>query len=193
MNPIKRFARLLFREYSIYSIYGCAGANETAFADEIEPLVAEFRFQAVAKSEIDNSRDELIVQQAWYHGEDAHAYACLKDSEIVGLCFFWHGERYRKRNFWPLAGAEAKLVQMVVLPEMRGRGIARCLIKFATQEMSRQGFKHLYARIWWSNTPSLRAFKHAGWRRVATVIEISVFRRDKPIRLKLMSMSSQEE
>jgi GNAT superfamily N-acetyltransferase len=182
---IKRLARLLFREYSIYSIYGYAGGNGAASADEIGLVTAGLQFQAVAKSEIDNSRDELIVQQAWYHGEDAHAYACLKDSEIVGLCFFWHGERYRKRNFWPLAEAEAKLVQMVVLPEMRGRGIARGLIKFATREMSRQGFKHLYARIWWSNTPSLRAFKHAGWRRIATVIEISFFRRDKPVRLKL--------
>ncbi|WP_074859921.1 GNAT family N-acetyltransferase [Nitrosospira briensis] len=189
MNP-KRLARLLFREYSIYSIYGYSGGN-AAYADEAGPLTAELRFQAVTKSEIDNSRNELIVQQAWYHGEGAHAYACLKDSEIVGLCFFWHGERYRKRNFWPLAEAEAKLVQMIVLPEMRGRGIARSLIKFATREMSRQGFKHMYARIWWSNTPSLRAFKHAGWKRIATVIEISIFRWDKPLRLKLMSMSSQ--
>ena len=41
-------------------------------------------------------------------------------------------------------------MQIIVLPEMRGQGVASNLIKFATQDMYQRGFKHLYARIWWS-------------------------------------------
>lgn len=176
---IKRLARILLRDYSFYHIYGCACTGEIA------SLAAGFQFKPVEKNEIDSSQDGLIVQQAWYHGEDAYAYACMEGSRIVGLCFFWYGERYRKRNFWPLADREAKLVQLVVLPEMRRRGAARSLIEFAMQELYQQGFKHLYARIWWSNTPSLRAFEHAGWRRIATVVEVYLLDRSKPFRLKL--------
>lgn len=180
LNLIKRIARLFVRDYSIYHIY------RQECADEIEdtPDIG-FRFEPVEEKVIAGSEDEMIVQQAWYCGECSHAYACMNDSRIVGLCFFWYGKRYGTRNFWPLEEGEAKLVQLVVLPEMRGRGIASRLIKFATHDMSRWGFRYAYARIWWSNTPSVRAFKRAGWRRVATVIEVYLRDRAKPLRLKL--------
>jgi GNAT superfamily N-acetyltransferase len=179
-NFIKRLARLLFREYSFYHIYGCSGTSEITTS-----LVTGFRLVPVERNEIDSSEDELIVQQAWYFGDGSHAYACMDGSRIIALCFFWYGDRYQQRNFWPLADKEAKLVQLIVLPEMRGRGIASSLIKFATQDMSRRRFKYMYARIWWSNTPSLRAFEGAGWARMATVVEIYLFGRTKPLRLKL--------
>lgn len=184
-NFIKGLFRRLFGEYSFYHIYGRSCTGEVTAS-----LATGFRLVSVERNEIDNSKDELIVQQAWYFGDDTCAYACMEGSRIIAVCFFWYGERYRQRNFWPLVDSEAKLVQLIVLPEMRGRGIASSLINFATKDMSRRGFKYLYARIWWSNTPSLHAFERAGWVRVATVIEIYLLDRKKPFRLKLTRMFS---
>jgi GNAT superfamily N-acetyltransferase len=176
---LKNLARLLLRDYSFYHIYrrNCTGE---------EPLLTKgLRFETIEKKEIDSARDRMIVDQAWYHGQNTHAYACIEGSRIVGLCFFWYGDRYRKRNFWPLTDHEAKLVQLFVLPEMRGQGIGNSLIQFATWDMSVREFKHVYARIWLSSTPSLRAFKSAGWNRAATVIEIFLRGRNKPFRIEL--------
>jgi GNAT superfamily N-acetyltransferase len=183
---LKNLTQLFLRDYSFYHIYGCNCTGEKSL------LTEEFRFEAVEKKEIDNARDKVIADQAWYHGQNSHAYACIDDSRIVGICFFWYGERYRTRNFWPLADQEAKLVQLFVLPEIRGKGIAKNLIQFATRDMSRREFKCVYARIWRANMPSLRAFKSAGWDHVATVIKISLRGRSKPLRLELRRAISQE-
>jgi GNAT superfamily N-acetyltransferase len=147
------------------------------------------RYEPVEKKQIADSTDPAIAEHAWYHDRDTYAYACLEGARIVGLCFFWHGMGYSKRNFWPLRENEAKLVQLFVLPEMRGRGIARRLIEAATQDMNRQGFNYVYARIWRSNKPSLHVFERAGWQRVATVIEIALHGRNKSFRLELRNKS----
>ena len=178
-NGIRRLARFFLRDYSIYRIYGHECTGKTDAAD------TGFVFEPVEEMAIVESEDELIAQQAWYCGEYSQAYACKVGSRIVGLCFFWYGKRYSTRNFWLLKEDEAKLVQLVVLPSMRGQGIAGQLVEFATRDMSRLGFRYAYARIWWSNEPSLRAFKRAGWRHVATIIDISLPYRTKPLRLKL--------
>ena len=183
VNVIKRLARAIFRDYSFYQIYRheCTG--------EIPAPDTQLRFEPIGQNAIIDSEDEIIAQQAWYHGDYSRAYACMKDARIVALCFFWYGERYSTRNFWPLSEGEAKLVQIIVLPEMRGQGVASNLIKFSTQDMYQQGFKHLYARIWWSNTPSLHAFERARWRRVAAIVEVCLFFRKESFRLRLTRVS----
>lgn len=67
---------------------------------------------------------------------------------------------------------EAKLVQVIVAPTMRGRGAATSLIRFAGASMLHDGFDRLYARIWVTNLPSIRAFERAGWRRIALVLHV---------------------
>lgn len=178
-NVIKRLAQAIFKDYSFYHIYAYEYAGEAPAWNQ------EFQFQPVGYDAIISSKDEIIVQQGWYHGEYSVAYACMKGTRITALCFFWYGERYSTRNFWPLSEGEAKLVQIVVLPEVRGQGIASNLIQFAAQDMYQRGFRNLYARIWWSNTPSLRAFERAGWRRVAAVVDACVVFRKESFRLKL--------
>jgi GNAT superfamily N-acetyltransferase len=183
-NVIKKLVRFFLRDYAIYRIYKRECAGQTNWLD------SRFRFEPVEETAIIGSQDKVIVQEAWYCGENSHAYACKMNSRIVGLCFFWYGKRYSTRNFWPIKKDEAKLVQLIVLPCMRGQGIARQLIEFATHDMSRFGFKYAYARIWWSNKPSLRVFQRAGWHRIATVIDICPPFRTKPFRLKLTEKDS---
>lgn len=178
-NLIKRLAKLLFGNYNIYHIY----SPNTEI--KITPPLSNLQFSIVEKYEIENSNDQIIRDQAWYHGQGVHAYACREGARIVGLCFFWYGERYLSRNFWPLANHEAKLVQLITLPDMRNQGIAGALINYGTQEISIRGFTRVYARIWFSNRPSLRTFKRTGWTRVATVIELNLFNRKSSFKVTI--------
>ena len=177
----KKLAHIILGEYSAYHVY--ARSNEGSTPPQLS-TASPFRVTEVDESAIKLSPDALIREQAGYAGPGSLAYACFDGDRIVGLCFYWFGERYLKRNFWPLAEGEAKLVQIVSLPEIRGRGVATTLIKSSFQDMSEKGFSRSYARIWHSNTPSIRAFERAGWMRIALVLEINPLRRSQPIRMR---------
>lgn len=177
----KKLAHALLGEYAAYYIYARAADGEVKAP---AATTQTFRFAQVDASLLHASHDALIREQVDYAGQEAHAYACFADDRIVGVCFYWFGGRYLQRNFWPLADSEVKLVQIIALPDMRGRGVATQLIEWSWSDMMRQGFHKTYARIWHSNTPSLRAFERAGWVRVALVFEMNPLRRSRPIRLR---------
>ena len=172
---LKKMLRLLFGDYAPYFIY--------ASPAQLPVSAPSLRVAAVDRDRIAASADALIREQAGYAGEGAHAFACFDGERIVGVCFYWHGARYLTRNFWPLRDGEAKLVQIITLPEMRGRQVAQTLIAASVRELGAQGWQRAYARIWHSNTPSLRAFEKAGWRKIALVLELYPFARKKPLRL----------
>lgn len=174
--------RLLLGDYSIYGIY--ANIAEKVALQKTETH-ATFRVFPVDAAAVGASAEPLISEQIGYAGSGSHAYACFDEDRIVGVCFYWHGERYLKRNFWPLQKGEAKLVQIIVLPEMRGRGVAALLISHSSHYMEANGFPKTFARIWHSNTPSIKAFERAGWMRVALVVEINPFRQSRPYRIRL--------
>ena len=181
---LKKLARLLVGEYAIYQIYTLAleGCAQTKPGQ-----LTTYRIAPVDASAIKASPDALIREQVGYTGPGSHSYACFDGDRIVGVCFYWFGSRYLTRNFWPLAEGEVKLVQIVSLPEMRGCGVATTLITWSCLDLVKKGFIRAYARIWHTNTPSLRAFKSSGWRQIALVIEIRPFRQTRPIRLRFNS------
>ncbi len=176
----KKLAKGLLADYSIYRIYtlsgGEAGGHEVA-----EGLTV----REIDETSLASDPSQLIRDQSGYAGPGSHAYACIENGRVAGICFYWFGERYKTRNFWPLAEGEAKLVQIVVLPEMRGRGIATQLIASSFQDMMGKDFHRAYARIWHSNAPSLKAFRKAGWKPVALVVEFFLRGRSRPLRIRL--------
>lgn len=176
-NLLKALARGLLGEYAAYHVL--SRDREGAPAP-----VSAYRVVAVDRAAIEASSDPLIQEQAGYAGEGAFAYACMHGEQIVGLCFYWHGERYLKRNFWPLKEGEAKLVQIITLPQMRGKRVAGTLIATSSADMFNRGFNKMYARVWHSNEPSLRAFAGAQWKRCASVVEVNPLRRARPMRLR---------
>lgn len=181
---VKKCLGVLLGEYSAYYIYSTS--TEAASPDG-PGKSGPMRVEAVESSAIARSRDSLIQEQLDYGGPGSHAFACFADDRIVGICFYWFGDRYRTRNYWPLAEGEAKLVQIISIPEMRGRGVASQLIAASWQEMRLRGFRRSYARVWHSNVPSFRAFERAGWTRIALVIEINPLRRKRPVRVVMNS------
>ena len=134
---------------------------------------------------IEQSSDDRISTLAHYlKGKDTKAFGLKRGSDIVAVIFFWFGETYRTRNFWPLRENEAKSVHMLTIPEMRGRGLASALKMHASKAMFNQGFERIYSRIWHSNRPSIRANEKLGARHIAAVIEINPLRLPKPWRLE---------
>jgi GNAT superfamily N-acetyltransferase len=179
---LKKLARILVGDYAAYYIYASPDQGYGAPSTAERP---DLRVAEVDVGTIQSCAEPLIRAQAHYLGPGAHAYACLLDEGIAAVCIYWFGERYRTRNFWPLREDEAKLVQVVTLPEMRGRGVATILIASSCRAMLERGFHRAYARIWHSNAPSLRAFDRAGWRRLALVLEVNPLRWPRPIRLRV--------
>lgn len=177
----KKLIRLVLGQYAAYFIY--TNVAEKALALEAKSL-STFKVFPVNLAAIAASAEPLIREQIGYAGPDSYAYACFDQERMVGVCFYWFGQRYRTRNFWPLQKDEAKLVQIIALPEMRGRGIATMLITQSCQDMRAKGFTRTFARIWHSNTPSIRAFDRANWVRIALVLEINPFRQSLPYRIR---------
>jgi GNAT superfamily N-acetyltransferase len=181
-NLLKALARVVLGDYAPYYILECGPAQG---AQPGPAGNARYRVAPIDEAAIRNCPDPLIREQANYAGADALAYACLDGDRIVGICFYWHGARYLTRNFWPLKPREAKLVQIITSPDMRGKKVAGTLIAASCTHVLAAGFERAYARVWHSNEPSLRAFYGAGWTRRALVLELNPLRRKKPMRLRL--------
>jgi len=165
----KRVAHVLLGDFSIYRIYRWrvgegSGGREGGSGEEalrIAPLDAAAL--AGAAPELADLDD--------YLGDGCEAFGCWSGGTLIGAAFYWHGQRYASRGYWPLQPGEAKLVQITVSEAARGRGVARALIGTSSIEMRERGFGALYARVWHSNVSSSRAFEAAGWSHIATVIE----------------------
>jgi len=180
MSPqLKAIARVVLGDWSVFRIY------EFRRDEELVPdLCSDRRVVEVEVDAVMRCVDATLADQASYCGPDSHAFACHDEGRMAGLCFYWHGERYLKRNYWPLAPHEAKLVQIITAPQWRGQGVARALIAGSARSMFDLGFERLYARVWWSHRSSQAAFVAAGWRHVATVAEFDPLRRGRALRFR---------
>lgn len=176
---LKAVLRFLFGDYDFYCIFASPLEQESVGASESATVVS------VDERALSSARSATIREQVWYAGTGSHVFAWTQEREIVGLCAFWFGDRYAKRGYWPLEPNEAKLVQLVVDSAHRGRGIGPRLIRNAAARMRGLGFARLYARVWHSNTPSLRAFEAAGWQRIARILDVKLLRVGPRLRIRL--------
>lgn len=172
-------AKALLGKYSAYRILTLRAEDEPAGPSA---TASKFVLREIDRHAVASSADQVMRDQAWYCGEGCEAFGCFSAEHLVGVCFYWHGARYNLHDFWPLAAREAKLVQIVTSPDMRGRGVATALIEYSAPIVIERGFDRLYARIWHSNLASLRAFERTGWYRIGTVVEVNPLRCSKPWR-----------
>ena len=128
-------------------------------------------------SEIVQEHTQEPSRRNGYGGYQSHGFRFVENGCVLATCWFWYGERYRERNFWPLKEGEAKLVRIETAPQARGRNIAPRLIRYASLQMAERGFRTLYARVWHSYQPSRRAFYKAGWSLDAFVVEYDLLGR----------------
>lgn len=179
---IGRALRVVLGDYAIWRIYRCDLADHRP-ADLSAWLAQGYQFREVSRAEIEASGNADIRARAFYAGEGAHIFAVCHRGEIVCLECFWHGERYRQRNFWPLEEGQAKAVEIYTAPEWRGKGLATALKAYTDGWMKEHGFRHLFSRVWFTNRSSCRMSEKAGWKNVAIVAEFTPFRLNRTIRL----------
>jgi RimJ/RimL family protein N-acetyltransferase len=176
--PLRTILRRLLGDYALYRIYSCSPGMESVAVHDgarFEPLTS--------LDPLVQSSDTELRGLAPYAGREAFGFGAWIGADLAAACWFWVGDRYRQRNFWPLDEGEAKLVQIVTAERHRGRGLARELIRYSTVEMARIGFRRLYARVWHSNEASIRAFERAGWQYIAFVAEAHPFGSRRPARI----------
>ncbi len=176
---LKRFARLLLGEYTVYRIYRHAppDTHETAEASGPTDAIGVRVGLLDGASEILASPFPELHALAGYAGDEALLFGVWRAGILAGAAAYWWGKRYATRNFWRLGPAEAKLVQVAIASPHRGHGLAARLIEASARTMHSLGHGSLYARVWHSHVASRRAFERAGWRAIAFVVETNPLRR----------------
>lgn len=165
---VRGIAHLLLGDYEIYNIY-----RRDLDPTETPPLSGVTLQPIVSSDDLRSSPDPDLQSHVAYAGDGAHGFGAWVDGTLVGSCWYWTRERYRRdRNFWPLQDGEVKLVQISVSPLAQGKGTGGALMRYAEGRMASLGCRRAYARIWHSNEPSIRMFLKAGWEPVASVTVI---------------------
>ena len=100
-------------------------------------------------------------------------FVLLADAEPAACIHFADRSSYESSSTWPLADNEVALVNVTTLPEHRSQRYASLLIAQATSLLVPSRYRQAFAYIWWNHHASLRAFRNAGWQRVAISFEIS--------------------
>ena len=173
MRVLKALTRVILGKYELYRILELTPERLTAA--KVTNGEVTLRCLADATELSAKGADTDIRRLFDYAAPQSRCFVAEAGNCIVAACWFWYGATYQRRNFWPLAEGEAKLVQVNTAAEHRNRGIAQCLIGYSSRQMFQSGFGRLYARAWHSNTPSLRAFARAGWHEVAFVVTMEPF------------------
>lgn len=179
---LRGWLSILFGDYQLFRIYECdlERLNET----DLSPFRAQgFAFREVGAAELAASSDEDIRSIARYCGEDAAVFAVYRGTEIVCVQCYWFGERYRRRNFWPLESDQAKSVELFTAADYRRRGLATAVKMYSAQRMKERGFRRLFSRIWHSHGASRRVSEKAGWSEVAAVAEFTPLGLGRTVRL----------
>lgn len=178
MKFLRAFARWLFGPYDLWRIYALSLDGFHA------PTLPSWQMKPLQDvKELACASDPILRYLAQFGQEGAQGFGAWVNGELAAACWYWAGETYKKRNFWPLLDDEAKLVEIATAKRFRGRGIAPQLIAFSAEQMKILGYQRLLARVWHSNRASQSAFRKAGWTYVAFVVQVAPFGINKPLRL----------
>ena len=168
MNPLRllvRSARKAGFDYQCFHVLRLP--LDDALPDDALP--DGLRFALVSREEVAASPDETVSRCAWYAGTEAQGFALMHGTRIVCLQWIWYGARYGREAFWTIGSNEAVSMHIVTVQDQRARGHATHLKRHSARFMRSRGFVALWSRVWWTNRPSLRVNRKAGWRRIGTI------------------------
>jgi len=94
--------------------------------------------------------------------------------DVIGVV--WIHEPGAGSRMFRLAAGEAELNYGWVRPADRNRGVFTALLQFAAGTLAAESCLAIYAAVHSANTPSLTAFRAAGFRQLGVVTHASVFR-----------------
>ncbi len=146
---------------------------------EVPRSISFGRLEAVAPA---TTVSEELRDRFCYGGHNAYGYGLFLDGDLAAVCWFWGPQRFNDPLLWSLQKDEAVLVDLVTASNYRGRGLAPALIRHASAEMRRSGWRSLYTWMWYTHHASYHAFETAGWRQIASVLEIHPFGMPRALR-----------
>lgn len=173
----------MFEEYRINWIVG-SQADRAASSDDAVQLLGRKEL-----AQIKISSTYKIRNAASFNASGLKGYVLMVGEQPAAVAHFAEPRHYDRASTWPLGPDEVALMDIATEEGMRGQGIAARLINGAEHHYRSLGAQRLIAFIWWSNTPSLRAFHKAGWKRIGLSLEAKVQGRWRAIRIPLSNYS----
>lgn len=158
-DGIKAAVGMLIADYRLNWIYASSGIPEATGPEVVE--AAPEHYGAIAESLTPKVKGSLS-----YARQGLPGMVLLENGRPASVAHFARPEQYSRHATWPLRTNEVALVDIATEQSERGRGLAVSLIRGATRRYLEAGADRVLAFIWWTNTPSVRAFRKAGWRRI---------------------------
>ncbi|WP_158266472.1 GNAT family N-acetyltransferase [Allosphingosinicella deserti] len=144
-------------------------ASAPARGDVAAAMLDDEGAAALGRSPTHKVRNSLSYTRAGLQGR-----VLMLGSQIVAIAHFAAFGSYEFGSIWPLGAEQIALVDIVTEERFRGRGFAARLIRDACDHYQQLGVDSLIAFIWWTNGPSIRAFRKAGWTRVGLSVEVKI-------------------
>jgi RimJ/RimL family protein N-acetyltransferase len=144
----------------------------------------ELEFGEIGPREIKDLRaheQQSVRKSAGYAGEGMHGFYVRHQGELASVAFYAEHSVFENEVVVPLRPSEAGLVELITLPEHRGKGMAPLVISYASAAMFERGFSPLVSWLWWTNSASQRAFEKAGWRFIGMSVQLYPFGRTTPL------------
>jgi RimJ/RimL family protein N-acetyltransferase len=189
---LRRLVGLAVSDYRVNWIYAADAPSALPLApgDELRAVDADLCEQ-LARSDTPKVANSLSYERAGLEG-----LVILRDDRPLCVAHFARPAQYDRAGTWPLDADKVALMDIATEEAARGQGLAPAMIAAATRRylgafssaaesprwrMSvgeaenaarpNPGARRMIAFIWWSNTPSVRAFVKAGWRRIGISLE----------------------
>jgi len=165
---MKRLARALLgrlvADYRINWILACSVPPQ-------EPGEEAVRIDAAIMEQLAASPTPKMRGSLSYARAGLQGLSLVRSGAPVCVAHFATPGQYGRDGTWPLRDGEIALMDIATEEAMRGQGHAVRLIEAAGRHYLGRGRSRLIAFVWWSNSPSLRAFAKAGWRRIGLSLE----------------------
>jgi RimJ/RimL family protein N-acetyltransferase len=186
--PIKAFIKSALNrwltDYRINWIFASPPKSISPNADwnDVAVTITTEHRQILAASPTAKMRGSVSFNKSGLDG-----YVIEQSGQPLCVAHFADCARYDRAGTWPLGVDEMALMDIATEEAMRGRGLAVRLITATTKLLLNKGKRRVIAFIWWSNVPSVRAFKKAGWRRIGLSVEILSANSWKSVHIPLWS------
>ena len=95
------------------------------------------------------------------------AFLAVIEGQMAGVA--WGYDQNRPMSSLRIGPGDVEVCDVFTIEQFRGRGVAKALLSEACRCYRERGFARAYATIRSDNTPSLRAFQAAGFRKVGKV------------------------
>lgn len=164
---LRKLAGTLVGDYRINWIYAAGQANAEP---PIVPL-AFCRVDETIRAALARSGTAKVANSLSYARAGLDGWALVQGGMPLCVAHFAAAESYDRRETWPLAPGEIALMDIATEDHARGRGLAPQLIAMTARHYLDKGAPRIIAFIWWSNTPSVQAFRKAGWKRIGLSLE----------------------